>query len=194
MVPKTSAPWNLRPWTWDLEDLMGWSSLVYLLFPFTGLPRWVSVFIFVFWRLMYNMGIGYLLHLQSTNHTLVHWYKTYLRPDPKERPTVYKWTKKFLSAPRGSDYDFDKAPDALNTWFMFRAFADFVLGHDLGSYCMVLIMYWEFPAQYTLGTILMYLIGIICAVFAAWAKADAYRVIKDYAWYWGDFFFTVEQR
>lgn len=101
VVPKTSAPWNLKPWTWDLEAAMGWSSLVYLLIPFSGLPKWISVALFVFWRLCYNVGIGYLLHLQSTRHALVSWYNTILNPDPKTRPAVYRWTKKLLSAPRG---------------------------------------------------------------------------------------------
>ena len=172
---------------------MGWSALIYLVIPFLGLPKWVSVAIFVFWRLMYNAGIGYLLHIQSSKQTLVDWYRNKLNPDAKAHPFVHKWTKKFLSAPRGNDYDFDTAPAALNTWFMFRAFADFVLGHDLGSYLLVLITYWEFPSQWSFAIIAQYALGIVFAVFAAWAKADAYRVIKDYAWYWGDFFFTVQQ-
>lgn len=58
---------------------------------------------------------------------------------------------------------------------------------------LVLVMYWEWPERFTLGTYLLYLVGFSLAAFAAWAKRDAYRVIKDYAWYWGDFFFTVKQ-
>ena len=98
-----------------------------------------------------------------------------------------------LSSPRGPDYSFDKAPDALNTWFAFRLVVDLILGHDLGSYVLVLVMYWEWPASFSLFNLSLYALGLVFTIFAMWAKRDAYRVIKDYAWYWGDFFFTVSQ-
>jgi hypothetical protein len=101
-----------------------------------------------------------------------------LNPDPKTRPFVYKWTKKLLSAPRGPDYNFDTAPAALNTWLLFRFGTDFVLGHDLGSYVLVLITFWEWPEKFTWWQIALYVVGFLFAAFAAWAKRDAYRVIK----------------
>ena len=36
--------------------------------------------------------------------------------------------------------------------------------------------------------------GVSLSLFSLFCKRDAYRVIKDFAWYWGDFFFLVEQK
>ncbi len=156
--------------------------------------RFFFFFFFFFSKsLTRGFSLSYLLHVQSTRHLLVKWYKEILNPDPVTRPTVYRWTKRLLSAPRGPDYQFDTAPAALNTWLIFRFGTDFVLGHDLGSYVLVLITYWEWPERFSLGVVSLYVLGFLFAAFAAWAKRDAYRVIKDYAWFWGDFFFTVKQ-
>jgi hypothetical protein len=53
--------------------------------------------------------------------------------------------------------------------------------------------YIDLPMVLDFWTAFIYIVGVLLSILALWAKVDAYRVIKDYAWFWGDFFFLIDQ-
>lgn len=74
------------------------------------LPRQTAqyffLFLFLFWRLAYNVGLGILLKNQSESRNLVRLAKKYKIFDDKSHPKLSKWLKVQLSTKMGSAYNF----------------------------------------------------------------------------------------
>ncbi|KGQ08256.1 Phosphatidylethanolamine N-methyltransferase [Beauveria bassiana D1-5] len=141
----------------------------------------VFALIFLFWRSSYNVGIGVLLHIQSNYNRLVTWavrWKLFENPESgkNSRPWLYNLLKKELEAKIPEDYDFEKAPIEYNTWLVFRRVVDLIL---MSESVVVGLTRW--------------ILGIALIGFNLWVKLDAHRVVKDFAWYWGDFFYLIDQ-
>ncbi|KAK3323576.1 phospholipid methyltransferase-domain-containing protein [Cercophora scortea] len=164
-----------------------------------GLKRPVFAALFLFWRLSYNVGIGYLLTVQSKYKLMVTWAKRWkLFEDPatgnNPRPWLYNLLKNELEAKIPADYKFDQAPLEYNTWLVFRRVVDLILMCDFVSYCLFAIVCGHKPSGEAPSiTFTRWATGIILVGFNLWVKLDAHRVVKDYAWYWGDFFYLIEQ-
>jgi phosphatidylethanolamine N-methyltransferase len=164
-----------------------------------SLKRPVFAVLFLFWRGCYNIGIGYLLNIQSNHRRLITWAKKWsLFQDPKTgnnpRPWLYKLLKRELETKIPEDYKFEEAPIEYNTWLVFRRVVDLILMCDFTSYCLFAIACGGRPAGEGLGmAITRWATGIILFGFNLWVKLDAHRVVKDYAWYWGDFFYLIDQ-
>ncbi|KAL2754511.1 hypothetical protein ACRALDRAFT_2109944 [Sodiomyces alcalophilus JCM 7366] len=164
-----------------------------------SLKRPVFALIFLFWRASYNIGIGYLLTIQSQHRRLETWatrWKLFEHPDTgnQPRPWLYAMLKRELEAKIPVDYDFDKAPLQYNAWLVFRRVVDLILMCDFVSYCLFAIICGHRPdgESFLLGAA-RWGMGIALVLFNLWVKLDAHRVVKDYAWYWGDFFFLIDQ-
>ncbi|PWY89004.1 phosphatidylethanolamine methyltransferase [Aspergillus heteromorphus CBS 117.55] len=159
----------------------------------------VFAVIYLFWRAAYNAGIGWLLHNQSHNKTLVRWAeKTGIFVDPatnkNPHPHLYKLIKRELETKIPADYSFEEAPLEYNTWLVFRRLVDLILMCDFTSYCLFAIACSHHPVgESMLMTTLRWSAGIVLVLFNLWVKLDAHRVVKDYAWYWGDFFYLIDQ-
>ncbi|EEY14707.1 phosphatidylethanolamine N-methyltransferase [Verticillium alfalfae VaMs.102] len=126
-----------------LAFLGGMIAIAYLL-PW-GLKRPVFALIFLFWRASYNIGIGYLLTIQSQHRRLETWatrWKLFEHPSTgkQPRPWLYNTLKRELEAKIPEDYEFEKAPMEYNTWLTFRRVVDLILMCDFVSYCLFAII------------------------------------------------------
>ena len=187
----------------NLSDLLVLAALGLhiLLFCFLPSTMRISFFatVFLFWRAGYNIGIGYLLHVQSRHRRLVAWAKkSKIFVDPKTggnpRPVLYKILKKEMETKIPKDYTFEDTPIEYNTWLVFRRVVDLILMCDFVSYCLFAISCGCKPVgESVFLTAIRWLTGLGLFGFNLWVKLDAHRVVKDYAWYWGDFFYLIDQ-
>lgn len=187
----------------NLSDLIVLAVIALHIFLLYILPRSIRrptfAIIYLFWRGSYNIGIGYLLRIQSNHRRLVTWARRWnLFLDPatgrNPRPWLYKFLKRELEAKIPADYKFKEAPIEYNTWLVFRRVVDLILMCDFTSYCLFAIACGGRPTGEGLAmTVTRWFTGIVLVGFNLWVKLDAHRVVKDYAWYWGDFFYLIDQ-
>ncbi|KAJ1674249.1 phosphatidylethanolamine N-methyltransferase, partial [Spiromyces aspiralis] len=203
---------------WVILFTLSLHAIVYLTFP--AVWRWKFLLAsFAFWRIAYNGGLGLILKWQSERRGLVNWFirngllKMHYEdtgiadyndgddnngkgPAPAgsaSNPAVAKWLRQQLEVKMGPDYDFDAVPAEFNAWLLYRQLVDLVLLNDFFAYfffCLCFVssssdMWWKAGLRQAAGWMLL--------AFNLWVKIDAHRVVKDYAWYWGDFFFLVDQ-
>ncbi|KAH3743594.1 Phosphatidylethanolamine N-methyltransferase [Pelomyxa schiedti] len=192
-VPHTKSPLPLySPLRWTLFDWLKSSCLLSVILLFLPLPRWVLIVWFGIWRLAYNLGIGLLLKYQSENKVITKFTQQILS---KPNNMLYSIAKTAAHVDVDNDYSFESAPPSLTAWLLFRPVVDVILFYDVVAYFVFVLGYWTAPAHFfSLKTLLSYIGGVFLCFFALWAKTDSFRVVKDYAWYWGDFFFAIHQK
>eukprot|EP01104_Vermistella_antarctica_P009439 TRINITY_DN242_c1_g1_i1.p1 TRINITY_DN242_c1_g1~~TRINITY_DN242_c1_g1_i1.p1 ORF type:complete len:800 (-),score=263.30 TRINITY_DN242_c1_g1_i1:68-2323(-) len=189
-IPRTKNPLSvLLPLPqWKYIDFLKNSCCVFFVLLFY-LPGWFFIINFLFWRLMYNLFLGVLLNKQSHDQYLT---KLYVKAVKNERTKkVLKW---MLTEVMYDDYVFEDMPPEFNVWLLFRNLVDVILAYDLAAYMAFCFKYCTFPEEFSFSLVLGYAVGIFLCGFTYWAKVSAYQVIKDFAWYWGDFFFLVDQQ
>ncbi|KAG0262475.1 phosphatidylethanolamine N-methyltransferase [Actinomortierella ambigua] len=160
----------------------------------TSIKRWLFLVLFIFWRASYNAGLGYLLKLQSERRGLVAWAREKGIFDKTRGGPWYDWLKNELSCKMQGDYKFDAVPIEFNTWLLYRQLVDLILMNDFTSYVCFALSWMSFPeGSGFFSHLLRWTGGFVLVFFNIWVKLDAHRVVKDFAWYWGDFFFLIEQ-
>mmetsp|Transcript_27502 Transcript_27502/g.38785 ORF Transcript_27502/g.38785 Transcript_27502/m.38785 type:complete len:650 (-) Transcript_27502:29-1978(-) len=190
ILPKTKSPLTVYPVReWSAYDWLKNASIFNLIFLLFGCPKWFFALLFIFWRFGYNLGLGVLLYKQSHENFLTNLMKKYTAD---KKSSTYHFIKLALQPGMESDYNFDELPVEFNTWLAFRHLVDIILANDLIAYFAFCFACWETP-EWSFNVVVCYIVGFLLCVFTLWAKTDAYRVVKDFAWYWGDFFFLVDQ-
>ncbi|KAF2845452.1 phosphatidylethanolamine N-methyltransferas-like protein [Plenodomus tracheiphilus IPT5] len=186
----------------NLSDLAILAVLASLILTFYVLPKSarIPVFaaVFLFWRAAYNGGIGWLLDGQSKHNRLVLWAKNshiFEKPESGKNPhpAIFKLLKQEMETKIPADYKFEEAPLEYNTWLVFRRVVDLILMSDFVSYCLFAIACFNRPQESWLLWALRWTTGIALFLFNLWVKLDAHRVVGDYAWFWSDFWFLIDQ-
>ncbi|KXS13762.1 hypothetical protein M427DRAFT_58356 [Gonapodya prolifera JEL478] len=212
------------------QVLLGLGTLLGVL----HIPKLFFLFLTVFWRLAYNVGLGWILRKQSEERAFVRWARKLglglsdeemdkRAAESKSRDGAFgqvnswRWTflkalKREIQAKSGPEYSEANTPLEFKAWVLFRSFVDIVLVSDVAAFFIVAFLYARLPVTPEVASLppslsnnLRYLAngmlhfgltdvsrivaGLFISFFSLWVKADAHRVVTDYAWYWGDFFF-----
>ncbi|ORY81378.1 phospholipid methyltransferase-domain-containing protein [Protomyces lactucae-debilis] len=183
---------------WDLFIVGTILAHVGLYFLTSGwLRKALFLALFTFWRLSYNLGIGFVLHQQSNvKQNDMGWLVKKAHDigifDASKNPKLYRFVRRQLIDKMGPDFDYEKSPIEYQTWLLFRRGVDLILMLDFCSYVLMAVSWSYVPKSH--GIVMhtaRWTFGWILVLFNLWVKLDANRVVKDFAWYWGDFFYRL---
>lgn len=173
------------------------NSLGIFLIPDNSVRINIFIGLYIFWRLSYDFGIGYLLRQQSNHSRLVHWSKSLDVFNKDNHGVLSKLIKTEIHSQMGKSYDINEYPVEFNTWLIFRKVVDLILMSDFINFMGLFVACSLKNEVQALNTDqqsawLVYtrlIVGAFLIIFNYWVKVNAHNTIKDYAWYWGDFFF-----
>ncbi|EGF81196.1 hypothetical protein BATDEDRAFT_775, partial [Batrachochytrium dendrobatidis JAM81] len=155
---------------------------------------------YAFWRVVYSVGLGALLNAQSNTAFIVRMFKRMGLGSNSNIPRneLCTWIVdeivKRMERDTDLPYNYDSMPTELNAWLLFQEICNFVISNDFVAYILVSLSYYQAPPwlDLTLRDGALFVGGMLIIMFNIWLKLDAYVVLKDYSWYWGDFFFFME--
>ncbi|WVR09665.1 hypothetical protein IAU60_006740 [Kwoniella sp. DSM 27419] len=181
-----------------LFSLLAQPVLFYLLRNHQTVRSIFFLLYFAFWRGAYDWGFAWVLRKQSEKKWVVRslrnrgWLDVNSDVGGEEGHAWAKWWKRELEMKMDDSYKWENVPGEFNAWLMFRQLVDVVLLNDFVSYTCFAWSNLHFPPNHSVfAHICRWSLGIALILFNLWVKMDAHRVVKDYAWYWGDAFWMM---
>ncbi|KAJ3411983.1 phosphatidylethanolamine N-methyltransferase [Chytridiales sp. JEL 0842] len=108
------------------------------------------------------------------------------------------WTEFFVKEMKRkmhlSDEEYNKLPIEFTAWILFRGLVDVISVNDIMCYCLFVLSYFHYPdfGALSWSDLLRFSGGFLLLFLHFWVRVDTRRVVKDFAWYWGDFFFLID--
>lgn len=181
--------------------LMRPGSLIWLIIPaasiislFLYFNHYLSVWFFVFqhiaWRLAYNLGIGYILYTQSNGKRFQKFFARVIHK------SYVKWfLERSVIFSDHSEFRVANYPEEFGAWMLFRQLENAILACDFMTYITLFVVCTceNIDQVFWLSNVPNILLAILLSLFSLWSKVDAHRVIGEFAWYWGDFFFLEKK-
>ncbi|KAJ3032659.1 phosphatidylethanolamine N-methyltransferase, partial [Rhizophlyctis rosea] len=143
-------------------------------------PEWITLVL-----------IGVQSGLQSNKRGIVSWARHHgFEPNTKNRKPWVQYMINGIKLKMGPSFDYESHPLEFTSWLHFRSLVDIILVNDFTTYLIFVLAYFRAPeGGHGIVDILRYAGGAGLLAFNVWVKVDAHRVVRDFAWYWGDFFF-----
>lgn len=175
--------------------LLVWQVCLFCVLPRKQAQVFFAVY-FAFWRIMYNVGLGFVLTKQSRSRWIVRMLDSSGWLDACKNPRMHAWIQYHFKTKLGaSSQRIAAAPIDFQAWILFRSVVDVILLNDVTAYAFFALSNIQGLGEYgVLLFVVRWLLGLLLLAFNAWVKLDAHRVVKDYAWYWGDCFFLCLQK
>ncbi|KAA6395903.1 MAG: phosphatidylethanolamine N-methyltransferase [Streblomastix strix] len=200
-------PRNASVFEWTAIFL---NIMLTVLFFIPQVPITFFALFYLFWRTCYDLGIGIILHFQSKNRIITKFVQKYYNKGSGSKLTAFI---DYLLHKGSKDYDPSKYPDCFNGWLLFKHLENLILFMDGYSYFLFalrqcsLSRYLKYiPLQIIqdhiqpdTSTTPLYLniiwdsIGLFLLAVSYYSKNDAERVVGEFSWFWGDFFFLIKQ-
>ena len=182
-------------------------------------PSYYLILFVVFWRLMYNVFLGYVLNYQSKTKGLTKYVRNVCE---KKNSAMYNFLSFLVNSTVGCD-SMETKPAEFNAWVLNTQVVNVILPNDVFAFSLFALrevnlfgyvsesdMEFKNLVNSILPTIdlpvfvestelafifhvVVYVVGIVLIVFSLWGKFLSHKVIGYYAWFWGDFFFKIDK-